>query len=297
MNFRQAMKLTRCELLQSIFNIYVEKYLASQASKYLEKGNRPLAVYSFDHIGRIIVIEGLYEKRDLNILGDFLNLFCKDKSLALDVGANIGNHACYFQSIFSKVIAFEPNEVILPLLHLNSKSVPNIEVREVALGERNESIDICYSYTNIGSGSIIRNNECNNSKHQIVKVETLDGQGLKNVGFIKIDVEGNELSVLKGGVKLISESMPIIAFEQNAIEIQDGSSKTIDYLRVLGYEFFEIQHQRVRLGPLYLKRILNLIFDLVLNRIYRLQKISYFQNKNYSLIIATPIITKINENP
>ncbi|MCX6231656.1 MAG: FkbM family methyltransferase [Bacteroidetes bacterium] len=48
-----------------------------------------------------------------------------------------------------------------------------------------------------------------------VEVSTLDKliPATTKIAFIKIDVEGGELGVLKGGVKIISENKPIIIFE------------------------------------------------------------------------------------
>ena len=45
----------------------------------------------------------------------------------------------------------------------------------------------------------------------------------KNVGYIKIDVEGHEYEVLEGAVKLISTQKPIVQIE--ILEIYKDKSK------------------------------------------------------------------------
>ena len=44
---------------------------------------------------------------------------------------------------------------------------------------------------------------------------TLDSLELNNIDLIKIDIEGNELNVLKGALETIQRNKPIIEFEYN----------------------------------------------------------------------------------
>jgi hypothetical protein len=49
-----------------------------------------------------------------------------------------------------------------------------------------------------------------------IEIRTLDSFQLDNVGFIKMDIEGNELDCLKGSVETIKRSgNPTIIFESN----------------------------------------------------------------------------------
>jgi hypothetical protein len=68
-----------------------------------------------------------------------------------------------------------------------------------------------------------------------IEVKTLDSFNLKNVDLIKIDVEGMELSVLRGSAKLIEECRPIIQLEANDVE---NTIRYIDFLRERNYLFF-----------------------------------------------------------
>jgi hypothetical protein len=53
-------------------------------------------------------------------------------------------------------------------------------------------------------------------REERVEVRTLDSYGIQNIAFIKMDVEGNELSVLKGARETIVRSgNPKILFESN----------------------------------------------------------------------------------
>jgi len=63
---------------------------------------------------------------------------------------------------------------------------------------------------------------------------TLDGLGLKDVGFIKIDVDGSELAVLHGATGLLTRDRPALFVELES-RIQP-IAPVVTYLSLLGYE-------------------------------------------------------------
>jgi FkbM family methyltransferase len=46
-----------------------------------------------------------------------------------------------------------------------------------------------------------------------VHMQTLDSLGLVDVGFLKIDVEGHELAVLRGANETIAKNRPVVFME------------------------------------------------------------------------------------
>src|SRR5690606_11886840 len=67
-----------------------------------------------------------------------------------------------------------------------------------------------------------------------VRIAPLDSRGLDEVDFIKIDVEGHELAVLRGASKTIEENRPVILVEvkpENEAEVQTFFSDR-DYVEV-----------------------------------------------------------------
>jgi FkbM family methyltransferase len=53
-------------------------------------------------------------------------------------------------------------------------------------------------------------------REESIVIHTLDSYNIQNIGFIKMDVENNELNVLKGAVNTIKNSeYPSILFESN----------------------------------------------------------------------------------
>ena len=79
-----------------------------------------IAIFAFDRIGADISILGIYEKEVLEGLKDFIfNKIDTQKSVCLDVGANIGNHSLYFAQFFNQVYSIEPHPEIFELLKFN----------------------------------------------------------------------------------------------------------------------------------------------------------------------------------
>ncbi|GEM_PF-1463128 len=158
----------------------------------------------------------------------------KDTSEIIDIGANIGNHTIFFSSICQcKVHAFEPQKNVFNLLKKNvqlNKQENKVELYNIALGEKEEKGDIkIVDKNNLGSSEV----EYNINGEVIIK--TLDSfiSLFKNIAVIKIDVEGMELSVLKGAVKTIKKFKPLLYIETKT---QEEFEFIENLLSPLGYE-------------------------------------------------------------
>ena len=67
------------------------------------------------------------------------------------------------------------------------------------------------------------------------EMESVEG---REIGLIKIDVEGHEEAVLRGAERLLRRHRPIILFEQHPDVIEQGTSPAAEFLRKLGYRHF-----------------------------------------------------------
>ncbi len=142
------------------------------------------------------------------------------RGVALDVGANIGlwSYAMKKSGLFNRVIAFEPNPTLtddlqnsrLEGVSLISKAVSN-EARTMRLRIPRQGNGALLT----GWASLESRIDLDIDEFQEMDVETirLDDLGLVDVGFVKIDVEGHELSVLEGAHGLFSESRPVCIIE------------------------------------------------------------------------------------
>ena len=134
----------------------------------------------------------------------------------IDVGSHIGFYAIPLSNLFKNVIAFEPSRMQRELLQKNIllNKISNIEVQSCALGESRERLDLKVMGKSGGSNTL-GNHAAEFPPMEVYEVEVLalDAFNLTNVDFIKIDVEGWELQVLKGATKTLLTSKPQVLVE------------------------------------------------------------------------------------
>jgi len=182
----------------------------------------------------------MYEREELMLLFQFLQPLLPEfsRGTALDIGANIGNHALYFAKRFKHVHAFEPNPQTFDLLRFNVQWLPNVDVHRYGLGNQRGVFELIENRTNLGGSSILIGDKGTQGVVSII-VESLDQTPIdtKNLCFIKIDVEGFEARVIQGGLETLRRHQPLVVLEQHVSEFVDGSSPALDLLASLDYCF------------------------------------------------------------
>jgi FkbM family methyltransferase len=147
-----------------------------------------------------------------------------------------------------RVFAFEPLSSALRLLKMNTESLTNVVVDDRALSDHNGEAD--FHIRPQGDTSSLLPGEPGSSVR--VCVTTLDvrllgeGGAPTRVDFIKIDVEGGELSVLRGATKTIEKYRPLIYFEflpLYATRYGFGYEDFVRFFAPLGYSLHWINHQ------------------------------------------------------
>ena len=223
---------------EKIADHFVLRRLSKLSKKHVKNGKKQLVVFSFDHVAHRINVDGIFEKEELEAFFEWMQsvgvLF--GNSAALDVGANIGNHALYFSDYFEKVYCFEPNQEVYKLLSLNSEQAGNLTCLNIGLSDENKKSYLNVKKTNIGASSV---SEYPGNNSQEIELRTLDSLSIKeNVKLIKVDVEGHEYQVLSGVKNMILENQPIMLFEQHNSDFFNGESKVVDLLIGYGYKKF-----------------------------------------------------------
>jgi len=165
--------------------------------------------------------------------------FCKPDKIFLDIGAHTGTYSIILAQYCSQVIAFEPQRSTYYALcggvALSGLSDKIVCVQGGLGSPGQEGKRILNVVSRDGGGSslhhladepLLRTEE--------IDITTLDSFGLSNVGFVKMDVEGNELEVLRGGRDtLIGSGFPPILMEINT---QEQFELLGNYLReIIGY--------------------------------------------------------------
>jgi FkbM family methyltransferase len=166
----------------------------------------------------------------------FYGSLLRPNSLCFDVGANLGQKAEVFLSCGARVIILEPNVLChATLSHLFNRN-PNARIVSTAVGSSRGSTDLHVHGTD--STASVRL-DWDRQVYGIdrtctalaVPVTTLDDliEHFGRPDFIKIDVEGSELEVVKG----LSSAVPLLSLEYHFEEI-DRLWNCLAILRRLG---------------------------------------------------------------
>jgi FkbM family methyltransferase len=169
--------------------------------------------------------------------GSEINMFSKaiePESTFIDIGANVGLVSVPLGAKFRecKGIAVEPIKRNVDALSRNltlNSLISTITIFPVALGDKVGTVSMLRDNNfggSTGNAKIVLDAETSTATHE-VNVELLDNiwreSGSPRVSFIKIDVEGYEYQVLKGGQELIRNCRPVIYGEfHSALMPQNG---------------------------------------------------------------------------
>ena len=147
-----------------MFKNYVLKYLDGRKknklllqllnyhSKYRKKYPN-LITPTFDYIGSVCSVFGMYENEELECIEKLLKKHCKNKYV-IDCGANYGNHTLFFSRFAKGVFSFEPNFITYGCLKLNTLSEKKIKIYNFGLLDKNIKKKFYTVNGNLGSSSI-----------------------------------------------------------------------------------------------------------------------------------------------
>ena len=176
----------------------------------------------------------------------FYKTILNQNNLAFDIGAHVGSKARSMKAAGVKVIALEPQQ---PYARFLKKTLPkDIEFIQAAAGEKEQDLTMSVSSKHPTVSSLRKDfvdsaisaqgfEKVRWDQQQLVKVITLDSI-IKRFGtpdYIKIDVEGYELEVLRG----LSQPVKLISFEFLPA-IPNLTTQVLERLESLGQYRFNI---------------------------------------------------------
>lgn len=177
---------------------------------------------------------GLFEES----LIDWSSQFCRKDKVFLDIGAHSGTYTISLAKYCKTVHSFEPQRMTYYSLcgSVALSYAENVFCHNFGLGaETQTGQQILNIVSDDGGGSTVQP-ITNIKKTELISIRTLDSMNLQDIAFIKIDVEGNELNVLKGGLTTLKQSnYPKILFESNTY-----NSELFSFLTNLGYSTINI---------------------------------------------------------
>jgi FkbM family methyltransferase len=129
----------------------------------------------------------------------------------IDIGAHCGMWARPLARMFTHVTAFEPVARHVACFKLNV-DMRNVTLHEMALGDTARGPVTLHTFPDSTGNTIIAREDGEYSS-TMSTLDTVIGDA-QPVDFIKIDCEGYEYFVLKGGERLIRKHKPTILVEQ-----------------------------------------------------------------------------------
>ena len=161
---------------------------------------------------------------------------------SIDAGANVGTWAWEMARHARAVHAFEPNPKNLVKLRRNVGGRKNVTVHAVALSDASGEAVLRIPKGTKGhsnqraSLSEIAVGADQNFTPVSVEQKRLDDYDFHNVGFIKIDVEGFELALLKGAAATLARERPTLLIEMEEIHARRPITDLIGEVCAYGYD-------------------------------------------------------------
>jgi len=185
------------------------------------------------------------------ILEHGYRLFLDVESTVIDIGGHAGRHTDVFVNEIgcARVLVFEPLPHHFQGLRERYQDRREVEVFDFALGEETGTSDFVF---NAGSPeeSGLKERVYNDPESRCVESlrvprAMLDGwiAKLDRLDYVKIDTEGGEVDIIRGGRKIIGRFRPILSIEYGAAgyEAYGHSQDTLfDLLADLDYRLFDL---------------------------------------------------------
>ena len=173
----------------------------------------------------------------------FMRRFLKPGMNAIDVGANYGVYGLTMAKAVGpggRVVCIEPASETLAYLRLaiRHNGLANIDLRPCALSDEQGQRRLKFE----ASAELHRLAESGGGGGELVEVDTLDRVAAEfadgALDVLKLDAEGEELNILKGGAGTLARQSPLVLFERNHHD--KVNTPVIEALRGAGFAMYRV---------------------------------------------------------
>jgi FkbM family methyltransferase len=195
-----------------------------------------------------------------------LQKLVKPGDVVFDIGANIGAHTLGLaRSVGStgRVFAFEPADFAFAKLKRNLALNPELEARAHPRQVLLAAAPAEHAQPEIYASWPLKKDDSVHPKHRgrlvtarNATVDTLDRfverEGIDRLNLIKIDVDGHELPVLQGGLRILTKFRPVLVMEMSPYVHAEEHNSFAALVALLGDAGYSLQDASTR-NPLPLQ--------------------------------------------
>lgn len=248
--YRQIIWRSMLSMLKKKWQILDKVVIGNDISTFYYKNG--LAFRAINSSSSLSVLQYAYDDY-AGIEIKFLEKVIKPNWIVVDAGANFGRYAIHFSKMVGpqgKVLAFEPIQPTFNELceNTNLNACENLQTENLALGNFIKKIKMYYPcQMNQGAGAASQ--FLDTGKEVYASMITLDDyvqkKGITKIDFIKADIEGGELNMLKGAENILARHHPQIFIEIADVHckrFQCTPEEVVKFLTERGYEGKYLHH-------------------------------------------------------
>ncbi|MEK6889286.1 MAG: FkbM family methyltransferase [Nanoarchaeota archaeon] len=189
---------------------------------------------------------GLSQKKDFfekSRVAKVMRAFVKPGQITLDIGANIGVYSLLLAKLVGKkgkVYSFEPDGDNFRTLVKNTKlnRYENVVFIKKAVSDKTGRIKLYLSEWNKGDHRIYPSDENRESVEiESISLDDFFRVNKEKISFIKIDTQGAEALLFKGGKKFFKDKKPIVFLEFWPVGISGSGEDPEEFLRQMNANF------------------------------------------------------------
>lgn len=186
---------------------------------------------------------------EARLVHDIRQMIASPSAVLFDVGANQGVFVRHlieaWQGMSYELYAFEPSKKTFDILRNQVNDLPFVHLVNKGLGEEPGFVELFSDKEGSGLASVyprdLSYHKIDFSAHETIELTTLDlfcqQQNIQRIDFLKLDVEGHELAVLKGARRMFDEGrIGIIQFEFGGCNI-DSRTFFRDYFNLFKKDY------------------------------------------------------------
>lgn len=241
-----------------------------RAVRHVHLAGAEMLVFANEDVGRLIWLNGVFEAAETA----FFKREVRTDDICFDIGGNVG----YFSVLMAQratgghVHVFEPIPLNVAMIRCNVElnGLANVSVNQLALSDEGGTATFSVS-TDSAYSSMRPTGTFGEARSIEVEMRTLDehiaASGIARVDVVKVDVEGAEEKVLRGGEALFRDParrprlMMLELYDANLAPYGTTVERIVATMRDWGYRAHALSEDGAQLVPLT-PSMINIIYNI-----------------------------------